>query len=412
MLRIIYIHQYFTTPKEAGGTRSYEKARYLVEQGHKVTMITGSRSYQTDRVLERCRSRWSVCEEIDGIDVVWVGIPFSYHRSFSWRLLGYLAFAVLSTIVGPGIHSADVVFATSTPLTVGVPGYLLSRLKGVPFVFELRDLWPEVPVALGVLRNPLLIKAARWAESFFYAKAARIIVFTQGARARLLERGLSPQKVVFISPGADVELFRPADKHNAFRAELGLDNKFVVLYAGALGLVDGLEYVLEAARILRNQPDVAFVLIGDGKEKENLISLKEHYGLSNVIFVPARPKEQIPAVVAAADVGLMPVRNLKIFEMACPNKLFDYMACGRPVLVNVAGEFKELLEAGDAGLYVSPDDPQAMAAAILSLKADPARCERMGRNARLLAERDYDRRNQAKKLEALLVEVVREARND
>ncbi len=404
-MHVLYIHQYFQTREQAGGTRSYEFARHLVEAGHNVTVLSGAMQYYSGTTPERYRRKLLLREVVDGIDVVRVGIPFSYKRGFISRNLGFLYFMVASTMAGLWTRSIDVIFATSTPLTVGVPAYLLSRMKRVPFIFEVRDLWPESAVAVGVLRSRVLITVAEWAEAFFYRKAIVVIALTRGIWRALRDKGVPQEKLQLITHGADVDLFKPLSKDNAVRAELGLQGKFVAVYSGAHGLANGLEVVIETARLLRETTGVAFLMAGDGAAKENLVRLADDYGLRNVIFLDPRPRSQLPEVLAAADLCLMILRNVPSFQTACPNKLFDYLAAGRPVLVNFPGEVKEMLQDTDAGIFVQPDDPHGMAQAILQLKGDPARCTEMGQRARALAL-DFAREKQAQKLESVLREVV------
>jgi len=406
-MNVLYIHQYFQTREHAGGTRSYEFAKYLVGQGHNVTVLSGAMHYSSGTTPEPYKGKVLVKEKVEKIHVVRVGMPFSYKRSFASRILSFLYFMLVSILAGLRVRHVDVVFATSTPLTVGVPGYVLSRVKRVPFVFEVRDLWPASAVAVGALRSRALIRISEWAEAFFYRKARIVIALTRGIYSALCEKGIPVEKVQLITHGADVDLFRPLPKNNAVRTELSLQGKFVATYTGAHGLANGLDVVMEAARLLRHETGIAFLLVGDGAEKGTLVKLAEDYALDNVIFLDPRPKSQIPEVLAAADLCLMILRNLQVFQTACPNKFFDYLAAGRPVLVNFLGEVKEMLEERGAGVFVQPDDPHAMAQAILELEGDPARCAEMGRKARELAM-DFAREKQARKLESVLRSVVQE----
>lgn len=401
-MNILYIHQYFLTRSDAGSARSYEYARYLADKGHRVTVITGSRNYQSGNTIEGYTGKLSFKKEIDGITVIYLKVLLSYRKSFLYRLLNFLTFMMLSTFAGLRAGKCDIILATSPPLTVGAPGYILSRVKRASFVFEVQDLWPEIPVALGALKNRPLIKLSEWSESFFYRKAVKIIAVTGGIYLRLLERGIPEGKIELVTQAADIDLFKPDNKSNSFREELGLKGEFVALYAGALYLISGLEIIIEAAGILQDERGIVFVLVGDGKDRERLIRLKESYSLENVLFVAPKPKAEIPKVMAAADVCLITAKNLLGADMICPNKLFDYLACGRPVLVNFPGEVKELLERTETGVFVEPGNPQAVAEAILALKNSPARCEQMGRNAREVAVRDYSRERLAAKLEQVL----------
>lgn len=402
-MKILYIHQYFTTPNEASGTRSYEFARHLVSRGHEVTILTAPSNYILGS-KSRTRRLFSV-KCIQGIRVVTIANPFSYTSSFISRVLGFICFMLFAVVAGIKVRNYDVVFATSTPLTVGIPGYILSSARQVPFVFEVRDLWPDSAVATGVLRNALLIKMSRWLEELFYRKAARIVTLTQGIYENLKQRGIPEKKLDFISHGADLQLFHPMHV-NGFRKGLKLEDKFVCVYAGAHGLANGLEQVIEAARILKEHRDVLFILIGTGKEKPPLMEKANSYDLPNVLFLDPMPKVEVRHALAEADVGLMVLRNVPLFSTACPNKLFDYLASGKPVLVNFDGETRKLLEEHRAGIFVDPDYPQSMAEAVLKLKHNPELKKTMGLSARKLAEAKFDRTKLATKFETLLLEVV------
>ena len=406
-LRILYLHQYFSTRAGTAGTRSYEFARHLVREGHEVAVVTGLSDRTTIADCAEASSGLISRNALDGIEVVVLGIRYSNEMSHLRRMVSFGMFPLLATWAGLTVGKLDLVLATSTPLTIGVPGYVVSRLRRVPFVFEVRDLWPEAPVALGVLKNRVLIGVAGWAEAFFYAKAHTVIAVTKGIHDTLRHRGIPEAKLELITHGADVDLFKPSPKNNAVRAELGLQGKFVAGYTGAHGLANGLNIVIEAARLMRDHPDVILLLMGDGAHKANLVRLAEEYGLENVIFLDPRPRSQMPEVLAAIDLCLQILKNVPYFEKACPNKLFDYLAAGRPVLVNLPGEVQRMLEDSGAGIFVQPDDPHGMAQAILELKANPTRCAEMGRKARELAM-DFAREKQAQKLESVLRSVVQE----
>ena len=406
-MKILYLHQYFSTRAGTAPTRSYEFARHLVRKGHDVTIVAG--------LSERTRiGDWAEASRglinrgtIEGIEVVVLRVGYSNEMGYLRRMVSFTMFMLLAVWAGLRVGKVDLVFATSTPLTIGIPAYVISRLRRVPFVFEVRDLWPAAPVALGVLKNTALIKMAEGLEAFFYDKARIVVAVTKGIYKALRESGIPEEKLELITHGADVNLFRPLPKNNAVRAELSLQRKFVATYTGAHGLANGLDAVIETARLLRDETGIAFLLVGDGAHKSNLVKLAANYGLKNVIFLDPRPRSNMPEVLAATDLCLTIFRDLPIFEMYGPNKLFDYLAAGRPVLVNFRGEAKEMLEERGAGVFVQPDDPHGMAQAILELKANPTRCAEMGRKARELAM-DFAREKQAQKLESVLRSVVQE----
>jgi glycosyltransferase involved in cell wall biosynthesis len=405
-MNVLYLHQFFVTPEEPGSSRSYAMVRHLVESGHRVTLIAGAKNYYSDRPSGRSGGRWITREERDGLTILRVGIFFPYQKTLWIRFITFLNFMVLAFVAGLRTGAADVVFATSPPLTVGLPGWLLSVWKRAAFVFEVRDLWPETAVTIGLLRNRLVIHLATAFEELFYRRAARIICLTRGILERLRSRGVPEEKLALVSHGADVEFIQPGDRRNSFRRELGLEDQFIAVYAGAFGMANGLELVLEAADLLRTEPDVVFVLVGNGNAEAGLRAEAKRRALPNVVFTGLRPKSEIPGVLAAGDAGLMILRPNLLVGTACPNKFFDYLAAGRPVLINFSGEARELVERAGAGLYIRDSRADALADAVRYLRDNPAEREAMGCRARRLAVEEYARPRQTARFE----QVLREAR--
>jgi glycosyltransferase involved in cell wall biosynthesis len=299
-----------------------------------------------------------------------------------------------------------VIYATSPPLFVGAAGLALHRLKAAPFVFEVRDLWPESAVALGELRS---LRAIAWAgklEELCYNRASRIVVVTDGIRQRLIERGFPAGKLVLIPNGANTDLFqRQPELGQRFRAEHGLaPGAFVAVYAGIHGIAQGLETVLRAASLLRNEPGVCFVLVGEGPVKAELQALAAELRLDNVLMLPEQPRVAMPAILSAADAAIVPLRKLDLFQGALPSKMFDAWACELPLLLSIDGEARRTLEAAQGGLYVPPEDPLGLAAAIRTLAAQPDRGRSLGRNGRHYTEQHHSRQAQARALEKLLLE--------
>jgi lipopolysaccharide/colanic/teichoic acid biosynthesis glycosyltransferase len=407
---ILLIHQAFATEQEAGGTRHYELARHLVQQGHRVTIIASSVSYLTGQVLPSARGRWTVREQLDGIEVLRTWAYAALHRSFFTRVLSFLSFMFSSFVAALQVRDVDIVWGTSPPIFQAVTAYLVARLKRVPFVFEVRDLWPDFAIETGVLRNPLLIWASRRLERFLYHHADRLIVNSPGFSPHLRRCGVPEEKIALIPNGVEVSMFNPADQGEAIRQELRLENKFIALYAGAHGLANDLGTVLLAAKRLEAYPDIVFVLVGDGKERPNLIRQAEELGISNVRFVPAQPKARMPAFLAAADVCIAILKPIPMFTTTYPNKVFDYMAAGRPTVLAIDGVIREVIEAADGGTFVQPGDPAALAEAVLRYYRDPDLRHRHGQNARSYVAAHFDRSQQAPKLEDTFQRVYRKKR--
>jgi glycosyltransferase involved in cell wall biosynthesis len=407
-LDVLYFHQYFATRRRSTATRSYEFARRLVERGHSVTIVS-----RDTRMLEsgrdgRPEGRVAAREHVDGIDVLYLNVPYANRYPTPVRLASFAAFTVAASVAGALQRRPDVVFASSTPLTIGIAGLLTARAKRVPFVFEIRDLWPAVPVALGALKNGPVIRSAEWLEQRLYSGAERIVVLSEGSRDELRQRGIPDEKLVFISNAADLDVFKPAVVDEGFRPRHGLEDRFVALYAGAMARANGLDQLVEAADALRRWGDtrVTIVALGDGGERPRLEERARELGLDNLLFLPALPKEELAGVFGAADVTLTIFAPHPILETTSPNKFFDSLAAGKPVIVNLGGWLRRLVEEHEAGVWVPGGNAEALAGALSALAANPARVELMGRNARALAEREFGRDEMADRLARTLEEVA------
>jgi colanic acid biosynthesis glycosyl transferase WcaI len=405
-MRILYLSQYF--PPEAGATqtRAYEMATGLIRAGHQVTMLTEVSNHPQGIVHPAYRGKLWVRENLDGIDVLHVWVKASPVKTMRTRLAFYLSYMVNATLAGLLLrHKYDVIYATSPPLFVGGAALALSHLRRTPLVFEVRDLWPESAVALGELNNPRFIRWATWLEEACYHRARHIVVVTQGIRDRLIERRIPEAKLSLIPNGANTDLFHnQPDAGAAVRRELGLSDRFLVVYAGIHGIAQGLETVLQAAQHLEDMgvSDIHFLMVGDGPCKADLLRLKAKMALSNVTMLDAQPRETIPAYLSAADIALVPLRKLELFKGALPSKIFDAWACECPIVLSMEGEARKVLEQAQAGVYVEPEYPQGLAETIQALSKDRDRCHGYGKNGRQFVEAHYSRQAQAQRLAALL----------
>jgi glycosyltransferase involved in cell wall biosynthesis len=407
-LDVLYFHQYFATRRRSTATRSYELARRLVERGHRVTIVSrDTRRLESGRD-EKPEGRVVAREQVDGIDVLFLNVPYANRYPTPVRLASFTAFTIAASVAGALERKPDVVFASSTPLTIGIAGLATARAKRVPFVFEIRDLWPAVPVALGALRSPPAIKSAEWLERRLYTGAKRIVVLSEASRDELARRGIPDEKLVFIPNAADLDVFRPDVVDNGFRARHGLEGRSVALYAGAMGKANGLDQLVDAAATLRRLGDdrVVIVALGDGGERPRLEERAAELGLENLRFLPAVPKEELAGIVGAADVTLTIFAPHPILQTNSPNKFFDSLAAGKPVVVNLDGWLRRLVEEHEAGVWVPPGNAEALAGALSVLAGSPERVERMGRNARALAEREFGRDEMADRLARTLEDAV------
>jgi glycosyltransferase involved in cell wall biosynthesis len=409
-MRLFYIHQYFASRKGRTGTRSYEFGRHLAAKGHDVTMLTSGLA----------NSEFPICEgepccerEIDGIRVLSVrggyNDPNMGTGLSGWRrMLKFYEFARAASQAGKGLPRPDIIFATHTPLTVGLAGAALSDYFDVPFVFEVRDLWPEALVNVGALSNPAGIWWLKRMARTIYRKADHIVALSPGMKDGVVRMGVAPEKVTVIPNASDLDLFRPDLDGRASRERLGLGRRFAAIYFGAMGMANGLEYIIEAARLLagRGRDDIIFVLHGSGGKRAELESLARGYGLTNVVFSDlVADKEEVARMVAGCDVCLTIYRAAKEHTWS-PNKLFDSLAAGKPVLINVPGWLGETVEQNHCGRSLDPHRPEALADAMQELADQPELCRQMGNNARALAEREFDRRILADRLERVLADAI------
>jgi glycosyltransferase involved in cell wall biosynthesis len=411
MKRLLYITQYYASRDQPGASRHYQHIQSLMQHGYQVTLIT---SYVKNRlrVIPPQYKGIKIAEEQDGDLTIFKTYAYpNYGHDFRTRMLNYLSFMFYAIRAGFKASSCDLVFASSPSLFVGVVGYLLSRLKRVPFVFEVRDLWPDTAVVMGVLRNPVLIKLAIWLACFLYRRAERVVAVTEGIRQGILQYGIPDSKIVLVPNGVDDDLFATLSSERAeqIRREHEWNGRFVALYAGTLARSDGLDAIVRAATMLTEYEDLLVVFLGDGEVKPHLQEMVEESGLSNVMFIPSQPKRRIPDFITAANVCVMPVKRGDFFKMHLPNKLFDYLAGARPVIAAVPpGEAQDLVERAGAGLVIPPEDEIKLAAALLDLHDDPEACRRYGENGRDYVWEHFLRSHLAARLVLALDDVIRE----
>ena len=403
-MHILLIHQAFASLDEPGGTRHHELARYLAEKGHRVTVIASPVSYLTGTASPQTASAKREKKKQGEVVILRTPVYAAHHRSFFHRLLAFFSFMFSSFFLGLRVRKVDVVWGTSPPIFQSVTAWLLARLKRVPFLFEVRDLWPAFAVAVGVLKNPLLIRLSQGLERFLYRRADRLIVNSPGFIPHVL--GCGARRVDLVPNGADPEMFVPADRGGALRRLHHLEDKFVALYAGAHGISNDLQVVLEAARLLARETDIQIVLVGDGKEKPNLQRHAAQMSLGNVLFLPPVPKKGMAAALSAADACVAILLPVEAYKTTYPNKVFDYMAAGRPVVLAIDGVIREVVESADCGLFSRPGDPTAMAEAIRLLAADKRRARAMGQRGRRYVEEFFSRQVIAGRLLAILDEMV------
>ena len=371
-MRILYLHQFFITRAGVGGTRSYEFARRFAAGGHAVRMVTAGGGART----------------VDGVEVKGVRGAYADYMSatavsYPRRMLAFARFALAATAEALRGPRPDVIYATSPPLTMALPGLAAALRWRAPLVFEVRDLWPEAPIQMGALRRPALQRVARALERLVYRRSDRVIVLSPGIRAGVLAAGARPERVALIPNASDLELFSPALDRRAARERLGLEDGFVCSYFGAMGEANDVKQAVDAAALLEG---VTVVLLGEGKQRAEL----ERRAAANVRFLdPVPDKASVAHLAAASDACLTLFKDVPVLATNSPNKLFDTFAAGRAAVVNSDGWMRELVEHNEAGLFVRPGDPEDLAAKLAWLRDHPEETGRLGRNARALAEREF-----------------------
>ncbi|MFZ6026791.1 MAG: glycosyltransferase family 4 protein [Chloroflexota bacterium] len=403
-MHILLIHQAFAALGEPGGTRHHELARYLAGRGHRVSIVASPVSYLTGTVARQDVPGVQTMPADENITILRTYTYSALHKSFVHRIFSFLSFMLSSFVAALRVPAVDLVWGTSPPIFQGLTAWAVARLKGKPFLFEVRDLWPAFAIQVGVLRNPWLIRASQWLERFLYRHADQVMVNSPGYVEHVRQHGA--RRVALIPNGADPRMFDPDGDGLAFRYQHDLAGRFVVLYAGAHGISNDLDVVLAAAANLQDQPAIAIVLLGDGKEKPALMARAAAMGLSNVFFLPPVPKTEMAAALAAADACLAILKPIPLYATTYPNKVFDYMAAGRPLLLAIDGVARRVVEEAQAGIYVPPGDSTALAAAMRRLAADPAAARTMGLCGRQAVIEKFDRAALAEQLEALFQDCV------
>ena len=400
-MKILYVSQYFPPEMGAPAGRVAGLSRLWAEDGHEITVLTGFPNHPSGIVPPEYRRKFRrlVTHDTDsGVNVVrtWL-LPFPNRKAYE-RMLNYSSFCVSSATTGVFLDQPDVVIATSPQLLVGLAGWWLARCKRVPFVFEVRDLWPESLAAVGVgSSNSLLYRSLARIAGFLYNNCDHVVVVTPAFKKYLIERWRVPEeKISVVENGVETSLFKSLPADLALQRELRTDGKFVVSYIGTMGNAHGLETLLEAASLLREKaPSVLFLLIGEGSEKEHLISLARSRALVNLRFVDQQPREKIPAYISASDACLVLLKRTALFETVLPTKMLEFMACARPVILGVDGHARQILGQANAGIFIQPENPGQLAEAVMRLAADPALRESLGHNGRQHILQHFSRRRTA-----------------
>jgi len=391
-MRILYVSQYYPPETNAPALRVARFAELWREAGHDVTVLTGFPNHPAGVLFEGYRLKPVEVAEIDGIRVVRTYLYPAANRGVLKRSLNYGSFMASAIALGcRRVGDPDVVIGSSPQLLVGVAGWAIARVKKCPFVLEVRDVWPEALGAVSAGNRTLYSMLDRIA-SFLYARAARIVTVSQGGKETLIRRGVSSEVIEIVPTGIRTDVVKPMVAREEIRGEMRNGADIVVSYVGTHGMAQRLKTVLDAAAKLANEPGIRFVLIGDGAEKPDLLRLREKMGLTNLVMLDQMPRTRALQYTAAADICVAPLRKADLFTRTIPSKIYELMACGKPVVVGVDGEARELVEKAGAGVFVEPEDPDALARAVLKLASDAEARKRLGENGRRYVEANCDKR--------------------
>ncbi|HWQ35560.1 MAG TPA: glycosyltransferase family 4 protein [Blastocatellia bacterium] len=373
-MRITFLCQYFPPEMGAPSARTYEHARHWAALGHEVTVITGFPNHPTGIIRPEYRGQFIRREKVDGIDLLRTWIYCAPNKGFFKRVLNFLSFFCSSFILGALLtQRPDVVVGTSPQFFCAVSAWLLSRLKRVPFVFEVRDIWPQSAIELGALKNPLIIRALETIELLLYRRAALIVIVAESTKPYLLAKGIPADRIALIPNGIDPQYLAQAKAASgeSVRAETGLQDRFIVSYIGTHGMSHALDTVLKAAAQLRDDAAIHFLFVGEGAEKDRLRQMAAELKLANVTFLKEQPRDRLLDFYRASDASLVPLRRLDIFKKVLPSKIFELMGTGSPIICSVEGEAAALIRRAEAGLCIEPENAAALVAAIRQLRADP-----------------------------------------
>jgi glycosyltransferase involved in cell wall biosynthesis len=397
----LLVHQAFVSNGEPGGTRHYELARRLVARGQRFTVIASDVSYHTGgRLVSKPRLVTETCEE--GIRILRTYTYSGVHRSYVSRVISFLSFMTTSLFAGATVNDPDVVMGTSPPIFQAISAWMLAEFHGCPFLLEVRDLWPEFAIDIGLLKNRTLIRIARSVERFLYDRADHLLVNSPAYRSYLVDRGIDPKRISFVSNGVDPQMFDPRDRGESIRIRYNLQDKFVVTYAGALGMANDLDTLICAAEHLKAREDIHVLIVGEGKERRRLQDAVRRLALDNITFAGSFPKSEMPKVFAASDACTALLKNIPMFTTTYPNKVFDYMAAGRPTVLAIDGVIREVLEAACGGIFVQPGNSRQLADAIIKLADHPEEAIAMGSAARTYVVQHFHRDKHAQQLADLL----------
>jgi glycosyltransferase involved in cell wall biosynthesis len=401
-MHILFLSHYFPPEVNAPASRTSEHCRQWVADGEDVTVITCVPNHPQGKIFPGYRNRFFQRSSWEGVRVLRVLTYITPNEGFLKRTANYVFYMIAATVAALFARRADVVVTTSPQFFNGLAGYLVSIVHRAPWVLEIRDLWPESILELGAIKSPRIIALLHAMARFAYRKADHIVVVTDAFRHNLLMLGIPSEKITVIKNGADLSMFKSTARDEGFLAANGLRDRFVASYVGTHGLAHGLEVVLEAAKLLLDRHDIAFLLVGDGADRRRLLAKRDEMGLKNVVMLELQSRDRMPAIWSATDASLIVLRDKPVFRTVIPSKMFEAMAMKKPIILGVAGESRQMVESADAGLCIPPEDHRALADAVRTLADNATLVTRLGENGYRYVSQNYDRTLLARSFNALL----------
>jgi glycosyltransferase involved in cell wall biosynthesis len=404
-MKILLLNQVFVSPGEPGHTRHFELAQALRQKGHEMVIIASNLNYQTGIPVDPTQKS-TFEQNLEGVRVIRIPIFSAIHQSYFSRIRSFQSFMFRSIGTAMRIPDVDLVMGTTPPLFQALSAWWVSFWRHKPFLLEVRDLWPDFAIDMGVIKNPIVIWLARGLEKFLYKRATRVLVNSPAYPSIIEKKGIRKEKIVFIPYGTDINMFSPKVDGSKIRKELGIKKEFLVVYTGALGQANDIDTLLRASEYLKKNTNIKIALFGDGKQRERLEAEARRLKLDNIIFAGARPKKDMPSVVASADACLAILEDIPMFRTTYPNKVFDYMAAGKPTILVIAGVIREVLEEARGGIFVEPGNAEKLAQSILTLSQKPQTGKKMGLSAREYLVKHFNREQQIQKTTRFLEGLV------
>lgn len=398
-MRILFFSHYFPPEVNAPASRTFEHCRKWVEQGHDVTVITCAPNHPRGEVYPGFKNALVSKETVDGVDVIRLWTYITANEGFLKRTLGYISYMVAATVYTPFMPKSDILISTSPQFFNGLAGYLSSKMKRIPWVLEIRDLWPESIVAVGAIKNQKIVSTLEWLEMFAYKKCSHIVPVTDAFKRYMVDKGIDGEKITVIKNGVDLSFYKSEKsavvEQSSVESIEALQGKFVAAYVGTHGMAHHLETILEAAELLKAEKNIVFLLVGEGAERARLLELKQEKQLDNVIMQGQLPKAAMPRVWEIADLSLVLLRKQDLFKTVIPSKIFESMAMRKPIILGVEGESQAIIEEAGAGFAIEPENAQQLAEKVQLFYNDKALYESVADKGRDFVAKNYDRKTLA-----------------